>query len=45
MITSDGEGGGTLSYFFDALGRTERVTWDPQADSSDYEYRYQYECR
>ena len=44
VIMLEGEGGGTLSYFFDALGRTERVTWDPQADSSDYAYRYTYEC-
>jgi hypothetical protein len=37
-------GDGTLSYHFDEKGRTVRVGWDPSADSSDFEYRYQYTC-
>ena len=28
----------------DEQGRTVKVGWDPTADSSDYEYRYEYSC-
>lgn len=36
---------GTLTYRFDAEGRTTEVHWDPQADSREYVYRYVYTCR
>jgi hypothetical protein len=35
---------GGFTYTFDAQGRTERVSWDPTADSSDYQYTYRYTC-
>ena len=33
-----------LAYHFDAQGRTDRVDWDPQADSAGYVFFYRYRC-
>jgi YD repeat-containing protein len=37
--------GGSLTYHFDARGRTVEVRWDPEADAREYVYRYTYAAR